>query len=374
MAKGSRSIISYTKFFAKGIPSTKVILALLIAASFIFSISSVALVNYKILDTEFANIAINGFIVGIIAIILPTILAALFIKLALRKVSARHLLFISFISSIAFSMYLLLGSLVYILLGTAAAVLVIIVGIASIYGWLMIVTKVLLPKYKRVIPLALVQPTLYLLFYIPTSKFVFGIYEPTSLLLIKLYAGIAVFAVVIYAILYIFNKPMRRSLGFGSVDAFSEMIQDWLFGISTSSAFSKYGKPADIPVDVVLFSGRKGLKAMFFAPSLHYGVAGNIGGSNFPYLLEKYAESRYKVRPFIMHAAINEDFNPVNSMDIVKLKKVINDAIKEARYAQSPIHMSYGESKGSKVVELSFGGVSNGHAYKGSERNGGCIC
>ena len=358
MAKGSTSIGSYTKLFAKGLPDTKTILALLVFISFIFSIASVALANHQLIDTNFIDIAINGFTVGIIAIILPTILAAVFIKLALRKVSARHLLFISFISSVAFSMYLLLGSIIYILLGTAIAVLVIIVGTASIFGWQMIVNKILLPKYKRIVPLALVQPTLYLLFYIPTSKFVFGIYEPTGLLLIKLYAGIAVFAVVIYAIIYTFNKPMKRSLGFGSIDAFSEMLQDWLFGISTASSFSRYGKAMDIPVDVVLLNGKKGPKAMFFVPNLHYGVAGNIGGSNFPYLLEKYAVSRYKLRPFIMHTAVNEDFNPVNSMDIYKLKKVMNDAVREARYVHCPMQASFGESGKAKVMELTFDGVS----------------
>ena len=76
------------------------------------------------------------------------------------------------------------------------------------------------------------------------------------------------------------DRPYKKNFGFYSFDAFSQLIQNWLFDANTAAPFgSKFGKPSNITTDTVVMKDLKGkIKAVFFAPDIHYGPAGTIGG------------------------------------------------------------------------------------------------
>jgi predicted neutral ceramidase superfamily lipid hydrolase len=175
-------------------------------------------------------------------------------------------------------------------------------------------------------------------------------------LLVRLYAAIAIFGIMIYAIFYMINSPMKRSLGFGSIDAFSLMFQDWVFDISVGNAFNpKFGQPTDISVDTLVFKSKKGIRGIMFLPYIHYGPAGSIGGSMFPHILEDYARRRYGSVSFIMHPGVNVDFNPVASSQAAALKKALDDGVANA--VKMPGKFSYikGLHGDSHVDRLRFG-------------------
>ncbi len=359
----TNAISKYTNFFGKGLPSGKVIMLLLICASIVMSVASVALVHYKNIPDTLYSIIISGVLFSIIALIIPTILTVLSIKIAIRKIYVKHIIFLSFIGEIAFAMYILLGSILYLIFGIPIAILVIIVGTASLFGWWFFAGRMLLSKLKKIVPLALVQPTLYILFYIPASNFLFNLNIPIYTLLIKLYAGIFVFAIVIYAIISVFNRPLKKGLGINGIDTFSAMFQDWLFGISTQLPFGKeYGERVSISTDTIIFSppqkNNENEKVILFIPNIHYGAMGNIGGSNFPYLMEHRSNIKHNATTLIMHTAVNEDMNPTFAHEISKLNQTLDYVVSNIKTRKSKIKLFKGSYNNANVTELRFNGIS----------------
>lgn len=355
--KHSGAINKYVRFFKKGLPSKKIIFGIFLLASIVLGLASVALVHYQDISTNFINIIIRGILFSIIALIMPTILTILFIKLAIKRIYIKHIIFLSLVGEMAFALYILLGSILYIAVGITAAIIIIIAGAASIFGWWFFAGRMLISKFKSA-PIALLQPTLYILFYLPASVFLFNSNIPLNVLLIKLYAGMLVFGLVIYAIMYVFNKPLKKSLGMNGIDTFTAMFQDWVFGISTQMPFGKgYGVKENVQTDTIIFSGKNGQKCMLFVPNIHYGAMGNIGGSNFPYLLEKDSNTRYKTKSLIMHTAVNEDMNPTFSQEISKLKAVIFSAQKSFKPNDVSVKMMRGKFKSATVTQLHFGNI-----------------
>ena len=353
------AISKYGNFFSRGLPSIKILIVLLIFSAFIFGIASVFLIHHDMLKNFLFYNVVNGIMVGIILIIIPTMLTIIFIKLAMQKISMKYVIFLAFVASITFSIFLLLGSILYIAFGVGIAVAMVIVGAASIFGWWFFVGKVLFSKTKKSMLFGLVQSTLYILFFMPASSFVFNVSTPLNVLLIKLYSGIFIFAIVIYAIILVFNKPTKKGLGVNGLDVFSSLLQDWVFGISTYTKFNKnYGKSVDIRTDTITFTDSNGIAAVLFVPGIHYGLLGNVGGSNFPYILEKYTNYKYKTTSFIMHSTVNEDLNPVSSVQLPKMKNAIDESIKKGEERNSGISYSYGKYGSAVIRRISFNNFS----------------
>ncbi len=344
---------SYIKRFGRGLPGLKIILAFVISTSLIFGTASIYLLHYKDISQFFAYLTLRGLIFSIMSVLVPTLLTVLFIKLIARDITLRHILFLAFIGEIAFCIYLVLSSILEIAFSSSVAIIALLVGTASLYGWWFFIGRILILKRSKSAAVPFVQPTLYLVFYIFALQFIFAEKLPLNVLLTKLYAGMAVFVLVIYSILYIFNKPSKKSLGFDSINAFSAVFRDWLFGISTAKPFGSYGTQAAINVDMLLFSGKK-TNAMFFIPGIHYGPMGSMCSSNFPYLLESYAERKYNMDLFAMHAATNEDLNAASSSQISKFFRIIDDAIKNAKFSNSAISFEKGEFGNAHIQKLKF--------------------
>jgi predicted neutral ceramidase superfamily lipid hydrolase len=197
---------------------------------------------------------------------------------------------------------------------------------------------------------------------LPTSGFILIFKTPFNILLVKLYAGIFIFLIVSYAIIYIVDRPYNKNFGFHSFDAVSQMMQNWLFDVNTSAPFGQnFGTPTDIKTNTIVFKNQKGqIKSIFFAPDIHYGPAGTLAGSDFPYLLEHYSMGKYKVPTFVMHCAVDMDHNPISSSQFSNLKDAFENGIKNSRPLNKANSFSYTENKykDSKIMSLGFGGLS----------------
>jgi predicted neutral ceramidase superfamily lipid hydrolase len=321
-------------FFYRRIPRALVLLVVLILLSIMTGIAAVALLNLKMASTKPYYFLVNGATTGILIITLPTLLTIMIAKVFKRYIALKYIFFLTMMGTISYSLFILLGSATYLLSNSyAVASAIIIVGDASIFGWWLFASKVVLGMKKRAVLFALMQPTLNILLYIPYSHFIFSFSAPLSLLLLKLYAGIFVFCIVSYAIMFVFSKPIERGLGgFRGIEAFSQMLQNWLFDINISSPFGvKFGVPQDIATDTVVLKGRNGkIKAIFFAPDVHYGPSGTIAGGNFPYMLERYSAMKYKAPTFIIHGAVNLDHNPISVNQFSQLRDALDDGVRRS--------------------------------------------
>jgi predicted neutral ceramidase superfamily lipid hydrolase len=316
------------------IPRALALLGGLILLSIMTGIAAVALLNLGMASTKPYYAIVNGATTGILIITLPTLLTIMIAKIFKRYIALKYMFFLSMIGAITYSLFILLGSATYLLSGAyAISSAVIIVGDASIFGWWLFASKVVLGMKKKAALFALIQPTLNILLYIPYSHFIFSFGAPLSLLLLKLYAGIFVFLIVSYTIMFLFSKPIERGLGgFRGIEAFSQMLQNWLFDINISSPFGvKFGVPEDILTDTVVLRSRNGkIKAVFFAPDVHYGPSGTIAGGNFPYMLERHSALKYRAPTFITHGAVNLDHNPISVNQFDHLRDALDDGIKSA--------------------------------------------
>ncbi|MEM0149274.1 MAG: DUF2070 family protein [Candidatus Micrarchaeaceae archaeon] len=358
MPRGSEDPLG-NNIFLKSIPSAYLLLVLLLIIGIFVGIGAVAIMGHQ-LEYGIAELVVKGIITGTLVLAVPTLLTVIIFKSIKRYILLKYILFISLIGASAYSVFLLLGNALYaISRNYALASAIILVGDASIFGWWFFITKVLLGKQKSGIALSIVQPTLNVLIYIPYSKFIFSFSTPLKILLVKLYAAIFIFLVMSYMILYIFNRPFKKSMGFQAIDTMSQFVQNWLFNIDVNPPFgiSRIGVNAEINVDTFVFRHGSSTKAIFFIPGIHYGPMGTLGGSNFPYLLEKYAVSAYRAPSFIMHTAVNLDNNPVATSQISQMYGAMRATVEKCSSRAKSVSTCFysGRYKNSEISVISFG-------------------
>ena len=287
MARGSTNFFKdINPFFYRHIPRASALFTALVVLGILTGITAVVLLNLTAIGTRITYSLVNGSTTGLLVITLPTLLTIIIIKAVKRYIALRYIFFLTMIGAITYSVVVVAGSATYAFTHAyVAASVIILVGDASIFGWWFFVNKVLLGQKKRALLFALTQPTLNILLYIPYSKFIFSFATPIDILLVKLYAGIFIFMAVGYSIMFVFNKPIEKGLGgLRGTEAFSQMLQNWLFDANISTPFGmKFGTPSDIRTDTLFFrTGKGAIKAIFFAPDLHYGPSGTLAGADFP--------------------------------------------------------------------------------------------
>ncbi len=360
--KSNDSLINDLDIFSKRCPRAFTLSITLFIVSIIIGIIVVLPIHRGQVQRDALTALVQGPLVGIVAILLPTMLTAIMIKSIRRQMKVKHALLISMIGDSAYMLSLVISSVVYVFTGSfSISTLIVLIGDASAFGWWFFISKVVMGYKKSAAAFSLVQPTLNILLFIPASVMIFRYSTPLAVLLIKLYAGIFIFLIVSYMILYLFDMPLKKNLGFKGIDAFSQFVQSWLFeidiGISNPLSGNTFGKPMDIDVSTVLFKRKDGtIKAIMYAPWIHYGPAGIIGGSDFPFMLERYSINRYKAPTIIMHSAVNEDYNPVSSTQFQRLVSHLNKGVAEAKpIGASAVSFLKSQSGKAKVTMLQFG-------------------
>ncbi len=345
--------------FTKSLPNTQVQFVLLLISSMIMGIMAVLLINGGHVDTYF--LLLNSALIGILIIALPALLTIILVKSLRRYIKAKYIFFVAIVGALTYGLFIIIGSATYAVLKTSAlAGAVILAGNASIFIWWFFVDKLLLGQHRKAAILAVVQPTLNMLLYIPYSQFVLAFNTPTSVLLLKLYAGIAVFLVVSYLLTFVLERPAKNSTGMRSIDAFSQMIQNWLFGINASKPFgANFGTPSNVTTQTLVMKKKDGtLKALFFIPEVHYGPAGTLGGSNFPFMLEHYAAQKYQVPSFIMHGAVDIDSNPVSPDQIGQLRQALDNGMEQCKQCSGRASYSASSHNSSTIIRLCLGDVN----------------
>ncbi len=350
--------------FYRSLPGSMPLFALLVVVSVVIGIAAVTLMHFGSASSMIPYLVTAGAVTGILTILIPSTLTVIAVRAANRKLKTKYVILVVLIAAVSYATFMLIGGVVYVFAGLKSiASALILVGDAGIFGWWFFANKILMGRNRKGILLALVQPTLNLLAYIPASRFLFSIGASTNLLLAKLYAAIAVFLLMGYVIIYFVDAPVKRSVGFGGIGAFSHLVQNWLYDINISAPFGgeKFGMPADIETSTIVFKSAKtgAKKAIIFVPNLHYGPFGSIGGSEFPYLLSRHIYRKYKVPGIVMHGAVNMDRNPISSSQLGTLIKHLDASVQAAMSSKPLAGVSYseGSSNGATVKCIDMDGV-----------------
>jgi predicted neutral ceramidase superfamily lipid hydrolase len=364
-SKSSDSLTARLGLFSKTLPSTFAIFSFLVAACLLLGITSVAIINYANLYGLLPSVIASGALTGILVLLMPTVLTIVSFKFLKRYVTLRHLLFLSLAGAVIYSLFVVIASAVYLATGnTTVANAVTLVGDAGVFAWWLFVTKVLFGHKKKAVLYSIIQPAFNVLLYSAASPFIFTFHVPFGVLVVKLVAGIVVFALVTYLIFYMLDRPLKKKLGFDGIELFSGAVQNWIFDVDMSlySPFDGkiFGTNETVDAHSLAFRRKDGtLKTTIFAPAIHYGPLGTMGGSNFPYLLGRHAEAKYGTNLVVAHCAVNEDMNPVSASQFAKVREALDRGIRLGKKVSTGERISYYRSSknGATVHKISIGTV-----------------
>ena len=354
--------LRHVGLFSRHLPNSAWLLALLVVVGMVAGIFDILLSNYSAVAAHLPHILIGGVLTGLLAIVLPAILTVLIAKSSRRYVGLKYILFATLVATVSYSVFLVLGGTVYALTRLYyISVIIILLGDASLFSWWIFVNKMLLHRGRTAALLSVVQPTLNILFFIPASRFTFMALGPLEPLLIKLYAGIFVFLVMTYLVLYLIDSPLRKSLGYSGIDTFTQVLQNWLFNINVATpnrGGSQVGMRIPIDTHTIVMKNRTGrVLGAFFIPDIHYGPVGTLGSSNFPYMLERHGNALAKAPIFIMHTAVNDDYNAVSSDQYAAVRRSLEEGLKGASSVGGGAALLSGRHGDSSITALVFGNV-----------------
>ncbi len=284
--------------------------------------------------------AIQSLIDGFTLLIAPAMLSTLVIKLLIRNMPLRRILATALggeiVYGLAYSISLLISGVDIFI-----AELVLLVGAAIVFVfWYVIARLVFLLKYKSIL-FAIIQLLFYLIFLFSNRLLIF-IGEPVFDLAAKLYVSSFVLLGALILFFQIINAPMKKSFGFSSTDAATYFINQWLYNNKElENAFETVGQRVKTMVSVMGFRRSDG-DFFFVTPYVHFGPFGNLGGSEFSYLIAKEIEKRHDAKAFVFHGTVTHDLNPVASSEIKKIMDSIDRIIKNSEYASADISFSKG--------------------------------
>ncbi|MFH1393657.1 MAG: DUF2070 family protein [Candidatus Micrarchaeota archaeon] len=345
-AKNIKSAVSLTSYFFS-LPPAHLLLLGIIGIGIVFGL----FIDFGKYGA--ADYLMHAIIDGTTLLIAPVLLSALVIKLLIRKMPARRILATAlggeFVYATAYSLSLLIMDV-----NIFMAELVLLIGAAVVFVfWYAIARLVFILKYRSIL-FAIIQLLFYLVFFFGNQAMYFTD-EPLQELALKMGLSSFVLLAALMIFFQIINAPMKKSFGFSSTDAATYFINQWLYSNKDlERAFASVGQKVKTLVSVMGFK-RKNDTVFFVTPYVHYGPFGNLGGSEFSYLIAKKMDIKYNSKTFVFHGTVTHDLNPVASSEITKIMKTIDGIITDAKYKPTDVSLQIGQEDECRAETLVIG-------------------
>jgi putative membrane protein len=350
MPDEKNDLFNYSRYFTKSVPNFKMQVLLLVIAGAIsvaipFMIAGLGHVLYAA--------AIGIFIVSI-----PALFTVATIKIFKRSIPIRHIMIIALVASGIYVIFVFISASIILLMhNQILGYVVLLVGNAAIFGYWLLMDKVVIGMKKSASILAAAQPLYSILFYAAVGSSAINVSIPINILITKLVAGMLVFFVLIYVFIYLIDKPMKKAMNVSSVKIFTMMLNQWLYNTGSSDLFPEiaFGVKKDINVDVVVLKGKKNIDAIFVKPDIHFGPFKNVGGAVTTEVIGSLIEKKYSAVPFIMHGAVNAADNPVSTSETYKIATQLRkhlDAIKNNDFEPAKGGIFVGKNGPCKAINL----------------------
>jgi predicted neutral ceramidase superfamily lipid hydrolase len=330
MPDEKQDIFDYSKYFTKKAPGLPGLLAIIVAVGAVAGLLSFLIVHYSRVSTDWPTLVI-GLLTGILVISVPAILTSFLIKAGKRRIPLRIITITRLIVSVIYALMILLDSIVFAFTGNyTISYIILIAGNAGLFGYLILIDKVTIDMKRKATLAAIIQPMCNILLYIAFGAPIFALHMSLVSIILKLVGGSAVFLVMAYFLLYLIDKPMKRTTNVSGISIFINMINQWLYDVKGSDSFddSSFGVNKKVEVDMLLIKGKKDYKAMFIKPDIHYGPFNGIGGSMAPERIGNMVSREYGAAPFVMHGAVNAADNPISSTQTDDMAKRIDGYIR----------------------------------------------
>lgn len=332
MTKNINRAVSLTSYFITLPPAPTLIFAML-ALGFVFGL---------LINIGQENPLPGAVVDGMMLLALPALLSSIAIKLMIRKMPFRRIaataLCGEFVYSLAYTASLMLYDV-----NTLWAQLVVMIGSALVFVfWYVIARFVFILKYRSIV-FAILQLLFYLIFLL-SNQALYVTNQPFIEVAARFYISSFVLLSAVILFFFIINAPMKKSFGVSSTDAVSSFVSQWLYSNKDlEKTFEQVGESARTIMSIMGFR-REGDTVFFLTPYVHFGPFGNLGGSEFSFLLAEEMQKRYGSKAFVFHGTVTHDLNPVSSSEMEKVMESVDEAIKEAKYADASVSLSIGQA------------------------------
>ncbi|VVC02605.1 Uncharacterised protein [Candidatus Bilamarchaeum dharawalense] len=340
MTKNINDAISLTSYFITLPPARFIVL----------SIFLVGLVFGFIINYNDANIVQNAIIDGMMLLTLPALLSSIIIKVMISKMPYRRIAATTLASEVVYALAYT-ASLFLFGVNQFWAQLVILIGAAIVFVfWYVIARFVFILKFRSIL-FAMIQLLFYLLFLL-SDQAMYSTNAPFWDTAAKFYISSFVLLGALVLFFFIINAPMKKNLGLSSTDAASYLFSAWLYhNKDMEKAFEQVGEDAKTILAICGFKRKKDT-VYFVTPYVHFGPFGNLGGSEFSFLIADEMDKKYKSKTFVFHGTVTHDLNPVASSEINKILLSIDDAISDAVYKDAKVSISLGRKNECKAQAL----------------------
>jgi predicted neutral ceramidase superfamily lipid hydrolase len=354
------NVIKYSNYFNINSPSSlKQMFTLLVIGA---ATGVIALLILGPHPADISTVIPEGISIGIMIVSMPAALTAIVLKISKKKLKMKHALFGAVAITAFYAASIIAAAAISSILGhPILAYIILIASNALIYGYWFFIDKVVIGDKRRAIIFGAVQPVFNILMYIPFDKYLFSVSAPIPVYLIKLYVGMLVFLGIGYFIIYVLDRPAKRQLDVSGIAIFTAMVNQWLFDVNPSANFlGDVGVLRDVSVDLLALRGRKGYKAIFVKPDVHYGPFSSVGGSITTEVIGKTISERFSATPFVMHGAVNIDDNPISTTQVYNMNRAIERYITNGltEYKSAVGSLGIGEKGACRAINMNIGEVN----------------
>lgn len=354
MKDSTEKAVELTRFLSGNLPSSfRIFITVAVLSFFVGIIASL------LSGTELVQSIAHGGGEGVFIIGVPAILSSAICSLIKRRITFKKVLFLSFVSSLVYSLFYIAARMVEInKIMVVNSFNVILIGNALVFALWFSVAYIIFNVRRSSLLFGIVQPTLNIVFFLAYGPILTN--ATPELALLKLYFASAIFLVAVYAIFWLVNAPMKRTFGVSSIEAVSLFLAQWFErSKKLEDMFEEMGVEISTLLGVMAFKANGKLKCIFLIPYVHFGPFGNLGGSEFPSLLSNAINEATDAEVMVFHGTATHDFNPVSSEEVVKFIKKTMDTLHGMSFKKALGSISLGKHETCRVHSL----VVNGKGF-----------
>lgn len=295
---------------------------------------------------------IEAVLTGIFILAIPGFLTILLGKSLMPRVPVRRIAATALAGAVVYSItYLLAASLP--MFSVPIDTEVIFVGSAIVFAIWFIIAKIVFVHRWRSLIFALTQLFLNSVFLIANGFLPVG-GDPLGVIL-KFYLSSFVLLAGIYLFFYLINAPMKRTFGVASTDAVSMFFSQWFYNKKDiENTFRKVGETVTTYISLFLFRRDDGDYA-FIVPCIHFGPFGNLGGSNFSFLVPQELGKKHGLKSFVFHGSATHDLNPVSASELRKVTDACEKILGEAKPVPGRVSLKCSSTGDATAQILDFG-------------------
>ena len=343
--------VSLTKYFVN-LPKTAYILSFILLLSLFLGLGISILTGESLVETIFT---------GIFILTIPSFLSIIVGKALMSRVPVRRIAATAFLGAVIYAItYLIALSLqLFSPEGTSA----IFVGSALVFVLFYTIARIIFVHKWRSLIFAVLQLFLTAIFLITDGFLPVSAGDPFNVL-VKFYLSAFVLLAGLYLFFLLINAPMKRTFGVASTDAVSMFFSQWFYDKKDiEKTFRKVGETVTTYISLLLFRRKDGDFA-FVVPGVHFGPFGNLGGSNFSYLIAEELEKKHKTKSFVFHGSATHDLNPVSTSELKKITDSCSEILSSAKPIPSKVSLAASTSEHAIAESINF----KNHSFIGMSR------